>query len=53
MGGLEGFEASNRVSDLSKEVLVSYTFGALKGEQCARLVIDGVTIPYGYDGVPY
>lgn len=53
MGGLEGFEASNRNADLSKEVFISYTFGALKGEQCARLVVDGVAIPYEYDSTPH
>jgi hypothetical protein len=45
-GGLAGFEQSNRESDLSREVVIPYTYQALKGEQCARLVVDGIAIPY-------
>jgi len=51
--GLAGFEASNRESDLSEEVVIAYTYQALKGECCARLTLDGIAIPYDYDGPGY
>jgi len=52
-GGLAGFEKSNRDSDLSKEVVIPYTYQGLKGERCARLVVDGTAIPYDYAGPGY
>jgi hypothetical protein len=51
--GLEGFEESNRDSDLSKEVVIPYTYQALKGECCARFVVDGIAVPYEYEGPAY
>jgi len=52
-GGLAGFEASNSDSDLSEEVVIPYTYQALKGERCARIVVDGVAVPYEYGGPAY
>jgi len=52
-GGLEGFEELNRDRDLSKEVGVPYTWQTFDGEHCTRLVVDGLAIPYEYDGPGY
>jgi len=51
--GLAGFEKLNQDRDLSEEVGVQYTWQALHGEHCARLVVDGLAIPYEYDGPGY
>jgi hypothetical protein len=46
LGGLRGFSERNQGSDLSREVIIPYTFRDLKGERCAKLVVDGISIPY-------
>jgi hypothetical protein len=46
MGGVAGFSEMNRNCDLEKEVFVPYTFGSLRGEQCSKLVIDGISLAY-------
>jgi urease beta subunit len=46
LGGLSGFKESNKMLDLSEQVLVGYTYQALKGERFSELVIDGVSVPY-------
>jgi len=46
LGGLSGFKESNKMLDLSEQVLIGYTYQALKGERFSEVVIDGVSIPY-------
>jgi len=49
LGSLSSFEKVNKDPYSEGEVLINYTYQALKGEKILRIVVDGMSIPYeGY-----